>query len=542
MLVSELDKQRLPLIDQLLRAQRYDLLDSVLAEQASHGLLDDATLAAARALDLLPTVIYLATLGIENLPQAGMRPVWLEAYRSLGRRAETEGFQALADRLPLKWVVRSAISDVKPDVAALRHCKGDTDEWLTAFDLSLDHRCFVLTETLTVHLLAQKIPVETWLTVVAHLIERHEVLKPQREIAPLAHSLMRICKHLPDVPELLFTRSLLAVQAAHYFQKVRMNAEAMTMAAMIKDPAFYRVRALVMAESYCRLGDLPSSIQWLDQMLSVVGETSQLDLLQHEREISGVLKASGQYDSRLAAQALVALQAVLMPVGMKVFLVSGTLLGYARGGQLLPHDKDIDVGVLGWENQFDIVLALVKSGQFEVNTSTMEGQRTYLLSVRHLATGIPVDVFIYHAEDGQYVTGVQADFGYLQKFAFTPFTLEEVDFLDIKIHVPSDVDRNLQENFGNWRTPDPGYISHLESPSTLDVGGLVYQLVGRVKSLEAILCNKRNTLLRALDCMARVQHQPCGMPPELIAYLREQTAPFIDMPDQAHAILKEETA
>lgn len=109
MLVTELDKQRLPLIDQLLRAQRYDLLDNVLAEQASRGLLDDATLAAARALDLLPAIIYLATLGIENLPEPGARALWLEVYRTLGRNAETEGFQALAEQLPIKWVVRNAI-------------------------------------------------------------------------------------------------------------------------------------------------------------------------------------------------------------------------------------------------------------------------------------------------------------------------------------------------------------------------------------------------------------------------------------------------
>lgn len=542
MLVSDLDKQRLPLIDQLLRAQRYDLLDSVVAEQAGHSLLDDATLAAARALDLLPTVIYLATLGIENLPQAGARPVWLEVYRSLGRKAETEGFQALAERLPLKWVVRNAISDAPPDITALRQCKGRHDAWLDAFDLALDHKLFHLSKPLLAHMLTQSSVVDLCLSVIARIIARHDILKSQREIGPLAEGLAGVCKRLPDVPELKYSRSLLMAQTAKFFQQAGLHAQALEWFAKVKEPGFFRVNMSAMAESYCRLGDLPRSIQCMDKMLSCIGDASQLELLQHERNVSGILQSTGQYDSSLAAQALVALQTVLVPIGMKVFLVSGTLLGYARSGQLLPHDKDIDVGVLGWESQFDIVLALLKSGQFEVNTSTMEGQETYLISVRHHATGIPVDVFIYHAENERYVTGVQSDMGYLQKFAFSPFDLVEVDFLGIKIHVPSDADRNLRENFGNWRDPDPGYISHLESPSTVDVGGLVYQLVGRVKSLSAILYNKRNTLLRALNCMEHVREQPCGMPPELIAYLREQTAPFIDLPDQAHATLKEETA
>lgn len=541
MLVTEPRKQQLLLIDQLLRAQRYDLLEACVGELLAHGLLDDDMFDAARALDVLPTTIYLATLGIENLPAPGARAMWLEVYRTLGRRAGTDGFNAMDDRHPVKWVALAAITDAPPDLAALQRCHGSAADWQAAFELAMDHRCFPLVEQLTTWRLAQPVPVEDWLDIVASLTARHNVLKPMTDLAPLARSFLAIARHLPDIPGLAITRSSLAIQSALYFQKARMHAQAIESLALVQVPMFHRTRLAMLAESSCRLGDIAGSIRWLDMMLEGVGQPWQVQLIANERQTSGILKPNGaEFDPAVAAQALVALQAILAPAGLKVFLVSGTLLGYARGGGLLPHDKDIDVGVLGWESQFDIVLALLKSGQFEVNTSTMEGEKTYLLSVRHRATGIPVDVFIYHAQDGKYVTGVQGDYGYLQTFAFTPFQLEEVDFLGIKIHVPGDIDRNLTENFGNWQTPDPGYISHLESPSTVDVGGLVYQLVGRLKCLEAILYNKRGTLLRALDSMARVQHFPCGMTSESIACLRVLEAPFVDgsgasSPKPAHA-------
>ena len=64
-----------------------------------------------------------------------------------------------------------------------------------------------------------------------------------------------------------------------------------------------------------------------------------------------------------------------------------------------------------------------------------------------------------------------------------PVELKEVSFLGIDFYVPDDVEKNLAENFGNWRQSDPEYISHLQSPSTVDVGGLVYQIVGRLREL-----------------------------------------------------------
>lgn len=542
MRVKTIDWERLPRIDRLLREQRYEELETVLAEHSSQDLLSDEALMAARAMNLAPTVIYLATLGIENLPAPGQRAMWMEVYRTLGRKAPTEGFLALPKRLPARWVAQNAISGRKPDLAALRQCKGKLHDWRDAFELAVDQGHYELLECMTSHLLAQATSVDDWLELAGMLMERDSMLNTRIDMLPLARSLLRICKRLPD-RGLMYTRTMLALKAANYFRIGGANAQAIAAAEFISDPDHQLLKMILISEAYCHLGDLPRSIEWIDRLLRAAAtQPRHADEIRIWYEKNDRLKEqASSFNPESAGQALVALQRLLDRSGHKAFLVSGTLLGYAREGRLLAHDKDIDVGVMNWESQFDIVMALAESDQFALNTRTMVGAQTYALVVLHLPTGITIDVFLYHPEGDKLVTGVQSQFGYLQKFAFTPFGLEQVDFLGIKVYVPNDVDRNLTENFGaGWRTPDPGYLSHLESPSTMDVGGLVYQLVGRQNCLMAIQRGKPDKLLRALTLLERVQGEPCGMKPDLVEGLRRlgmdfPQSPVASGPEQAEA-------
>ena len=341
----------------------------------------------------------------------------------------------------------------------------------------------------------------------------------------------------------MYTRTMLALKAANHFRNGGALAQAIAAAEFITDPEYQLLKMILIAEVQCHLGDLPKSIEWIDRLLRAAAtQTKHANEIRSWYEKNNKLKKqASSFNQESAGQALVALQQVLDRSGHKAFLVSGTLLGYAREGQLLAHDNDIDVGVMNWESQFDIVLALAESDEFAMNTRTMGGAQTYALVVLHVPTGITIDVFLYHPEGDKLVTGVQSQFGYLQKFAFTPFGLRQVDFLGIKVYVPDDVDRNLTENFGaGWRVSDPGYISHLESPSTVDVGGPVYQLVGRQNCLMAIQRSKPDKLLRALDLLERVQDMPGGMKPDLMEGLRRlgrdfPQDPVASKPEQAEA-------
>ena len=123
-----------------------------------------------------------------------------------------------------------------------------------------------------------------------------------------------------------------------------------------KHVAFHRL-----AEAYCQQGDYLSSIREMDRFIETICE--QIDLSIDEKtpekaDAASTAEATDKdaFNPEHAGKALAELQEILEPTGKAVFLVSGTLLGYARTGSVLSHDKDMDVGLFGWEEQFDICL------------------------------------------------------------------------------------------------------------------------------------------------------------------------------------------
>lgn len=531
MLIRETDRQRLLLIDRLLRQQNHQQLEQVIVAEAARGLFTIEVLGAARALRLAPVVIYLATLGVENLPDAGGHALWLAVYQSIAKGAETEAFRRLQDRLPVKWVARMVMAGDTIDMAALARCKGKPDDWLAAFELAVDQHRFDLFERLVEQGVRRKATIEDWLNLAKMMMPRQPLLARLRDLEPLGRSYARMRGQLPAIAELANSRSLLALQAARCLAQSGDHAGAIALATQATATRDQWGRMGLLVEASCNLGDLPQTLAWLDRMVALAVSAKYMQDFKAARETEVfAARFQPQFDTGAASRALVDLQRVLGQAGQQAFLVSGTLLGYAREGGLLAHDKDVDVGIIDWENQFDVVISLLQSGLFWVETRSVGGERTYHIPVKHLATGVSIDVFIYHPEDGKLVTGVQSSLGYLQRFAFTPFTLREVDFLGIRFHVPDDVARNLGENFGNWQVSDPYYISHLESPSTMDVGGLVYQVVGRMTILQSIRDGKIAKLTRAAELMRAHREREGGMDGSLLdavegaaaALLREQ--------------------
>lgn len=517
--MSETNYSHLPLIEQLLHTQSYDALEAVtLQELQKSQLLSAHSLDAARMQRLPATVIYLASLAIENEIDIGANTIWLAVYQSIGRRAETPAFQQLSRRSALQAAASSLIHQCELDKKALMQCHGELDEWLAAAELLVDYARLDQLKVLIAELARRKADVESWLYLVRTLFLRQAFVKNVDPADLLAESYLSIRDNLRESnPVIANVRSSLALYASHAYaisgkhEKTILWAQQAT-SSQDKVPA-----SINMARAHCFEGRFPETLQWLDDLL---GQLVKPEVRQSHKEEQKHPDQKPQFDVMEASQALLDLREVLLPLGVKPFLVSGTLLGYAREGQLLAHDKDIDVGIIGWEDQFDVVNALLQSGLFGVDFTHVKGRRAYHLVTQHLRSGVMIDIFIYREENGSLVTGVESYFGYLQKFAFTPFDVKAVKFLGVDFFVPSDVEKNLEENFGNWRQSDPGYISHLESPSTMDVGGDVYQVVGRLRALEAIQKGNLEKLERVIHLMNDQKHQPLGMSEATLAQLR----------------------
>lgn len=139
-------------------------------------------------------------------------------------------------------------------------------------------------------------------------------------------------------------------------------------------------------------------------------------------------------------QALIDLKRILDNNHIEFFLISGTLLGAIRENKILSHDNDIDVGV--WEKDLSQTLrdTITTSGFFE----EVPNRSGSLLKVRHV-NGAALDIF-KHTVDGEhcYHEGVKI------RWTNSLFSLKSYQFLGATFMIPTNPEKYLTENYGNW--------------------------------------------------------------------------------------------
>lgn len=165
--------------------------------------------------------------------------------------------------------------------------------------------------------------------------------------------------------------------------------------------------------------------------------------------------------SELAATALKSLKKLMDAQGQPFFLISGTLLGCIRENALLPHDKDIDVGVFEDIDLVQIATVLRRSGCFLIQHQ----QHARVLQVKHI-NGVLIDIFQHWREDGQYIHA-----GQKTRWRNSIFTLKPVDFLGETFLIPDPAEVYLTENYGNWQQPKVDYDTFTDTPN-MDITNL----------------------------------------------------------------------
>ena len=198
------------------------------------------------------------------------------------------------------------------------------------------------------------------------------------------------------------------------------------------------------------------------------------------------VKKSPDFDSQAAEKTLKLVNSALRARGLKPFLMSGTLLGYLRNGNILPHDKDVDIGIIGWENQFEVAQVLMELGHFYIDYEKLKGNKAFLLDPKDLKNGIAIDVFLFHDNGDHFLHGIDFHLGYTQNYKFTKFNLIEVDFLGEKFYIPDQPELNMYENYGDWKTSIPGYVVSVESPAIANKGSLEHKLSAHLQIIASM--------------------------------------------------------
>lgn len=193
------------------------------------------------------------------------------------------------------------------------------------------------------------------------------------------------------------------------------------------------------------------------------------------------------FSRETAELVLVSVNRLLTSYGLHPFVISGTLLGFIREGRIFAHDKDFDIGILGWESQYDVAAALLKSGEFSFSAKDLRGDALYTLAVRHVRSGIVFDIFFFHDRSDHFLHGIDHRVGYTLNYRFSKFKLIRGDFLGEEFFIPENSNQMLSENYGDdWRRPNKNYFVRLESPALVKDNGGVIGFAARHEMLDLI--------------------------------------------------------
>ena len=505
-------------------------------------ILSQDSIEKVRARGKTSLVIFLCTLATHNDVETELAEHWLHCYQSIVQRQLHPSLLSLRDNHVLRTTVMLLAKQLAPAQVPTQLSGSNTD-WVQALELAVDHKQWAWAQSLLAHASPRALKPEqhhaVWLMFSRALATRHNLFvdnsgqtHADTDYNVLAQMFERCAQHL-SAHKLTTAAVATAYLHAKCLEAAQQYDAAITVLQGIgrRHPAEFQSSMINRARCECKNGAGTQAITTLDQVIehSLKEPAHPIDTTALEGIAPAASSQHRRFDVAKASAALADLATIFKANGVPFFLVSGTLLGYAREGQLLAHDKDIDVGVLGWEQQYKIGQALLNSSLFALSADFLKGDKTYYIPISHNATGIVIDLFVFHEDQGQYIAGVDFFFGYRQTFAFTPFALKATKFLGVPMSVPEDTELYLRENFGDWRTPDPGYISHLEAPATMDLGGFGHMMTARLQLINALKQNKPHKIERIVQILRQHPQSPWAMSPALLQDLhawRSTSAPM----------------
>lgn len=181
-----------------------------------------------------------------------------------------------------------------------------------------------------------------------------------------------------------------------------------------------------------------------------------------------------------AVAALRDIVAILEAAGVRPFLAAGTLLGFHRNGGPLPHDRDVDIGVIRSTGVPDIVAIVREHPGLLLRRDARPGDRYVALTHK----GIGIDIFVHDDSDSHLLCGFSRHPGDIQ-WRFARFALTDADYHGERWRIPDRPERYLHETYGaGWREPDHGFASAINSPALHDVDpyARAYYAVARAKT------------------------------------------------------------
>lgn len=503
----------------LVGGEHFDVLETIIMEHGLDFIIGNEFIDFCRRKKEPRIVVFVSTLAMHNASQPAKPELLETCYSSILQKE----IRLKNERNGITHILRNTLQsiidgvDISKDKKTFQKLSGSDHDWHMAFELCLDHHQESNAFTLINKRLEKGSNPELTLLCARSLVERSidvsgtDQIDWENWIQCQKRIHQELIKH-----KFTHVQSKMAMLIAQYHSFINEHDDSIEWYKKAKEDdvlATYQI-----AQAYGNKKEFKTAIAQLDSFLEkMCTQTHEwIDKNFKNADSTGKKHEGLEFNSQAATRALTDLQTTLDEVNTKAFLVSGTLLGYARQKSFLSHDKDIDVGIFEADNIFDVINTLMLSGKFSVKKGYFNIERMYQMPVVHLPTGFAIDVFIYHKDGEGLITGVQSNFGYTQNFRFSQFELQEIEFINTRFYAPAGIDKNLTENFGDWKTPDANFISHLQCPTTVDVGGEVYMMVCRLEMVRSIVEGKKVKVDRIVKILREHAAAEHAMTPELV--------------------------
>ena len=184
--------------------------------------------------------------------------------------------------------------------------------------------------------------------------------------------------------------------------------------------------------------------------------------------------------------ALAHLAEVIEKHHIPAFAAYGTLLGFVRDNGFLPHDDDMDIGILpgAWTPQRLLKVLLEEDEGFSFLFAFSYNGRVTEFKLQY--GEVPIDFFFYEDDGENFFTG---SYHYLPNVEYpTPNansaqrvcetrieSLSKIKVYGIDFPIPANSERVLECLYGNWRVPDENWNDNMY-PGITDLPGFAYSI------------------------------------------------------------------
>ncbi|BES90215.1 Hypothetical protein NTJ_03023 [Nesidiocoris tenuis] len=140
-------------------------------------------------------------------------------------------------------------------------------------------------------------------------------------------------------------------------------------------------------------------------------------------------------------------------IHLPFWISSGTLLGYFRHCDVIPHSKDVDIGVFADDYTHHLVTSLEKHG---LKLHLWFGEINDSLELSFVSgNGLKLDIFFFYRDkETMWNGGTQLRTGKKFRYDFSKFELCWTLFLGLKVRVPCNTENYIVSNYGpSWQVP-----------------------------------------------------------------------------------------